>query len=81
MHYKYEASAEALNTVMYNCCAQMQSLLSIVNARLIEITRFYRTVFFGIEIVFEIQKFSVINCNVYVLSEMHADLLCHHSIL
>jgi len=51
MHYKYEASAEALDTSLYNCCAQMRSLLSIVNARLIEITRFYRTVFLELKLL------------------------------
>jgi hypothetical protein len=57
MHYKYEASAEALNTVLYNCCAQMQSLLSIVNARLIEITRFYRTVFLELKLFLKFKSF------------------------
>jgi hypothetical protein len=57
MHYKYEASAEALNTVLYNCCAQMQSFLSIVNARLIEITRFYRTVFLELKLFLKFKSF------------------------
>jgi hypothetical protein len=57
MHYKYEASAEALSTLLYNCCAQMRSLLSIVNARLIEITRFYRTVFLELKLFLKFKSF------------------------
>jgi hypothetical protein len=57
MHYKYEVSSEALNTLLYNCCAQMRSLLSIVNARLIEITRFYRTVFLELKLFLKFKSF------------------------
>jgi hypothetical protein len=57
MHYKYEASAEASNTSLYNCCAQMRSLLSIVSARLIEITRFYRTVFLELKLFLKFKSF------------------------
>jgi hypothetical protein len=57
MHYNYEASAEASNTLLDNCCAQMRSLLSIVNARLIEITRFYRTVFLELNFFLKFKSF------------------------